>query len=118
MDRAAVINNNVVENVIMIAPAIVDSFKEVLGCEYLIPVDDTVEIGDLYDPQTGIFTRDGVRVYPDLSVKERIDELEAENSKLNTQVAQLENAVCELDETNAERFAAIEDALCEIDMGG
>ncbi len=33
-------------------------------------------------------------------------------------IAELENALCEIDEANAERFAAIEDALCEIDTGG
>lgn len=32
-------------------------------------------------------------------------------------VAALENALCEMDEANAERMAAIEDALCEIDGG-
>ncbi len=92
--------------------------KEAMGYDYLLPVDGRVQIGDIYDPNADIYTRNGVRIYPDLSAKERIDVLEAENSELNTQVAQLENALCELDEANAERLAAIEDALCDIDMGG
>lgn len=30
----------------------------------------------------------------------------------------MEDALCEIDEANEERIAAIEDALCEIDAGG
>ncbi len=37
---------------------------------------------------------------------------------LKAAIEALENALCEMDEANAERMAAIEDALCEIDMGG
>ena len=32
--------------------------------------------------------------------------------------AMMEDALCEMDEANEERIAAIEDALCEIDAGG
>ena len=32
-------------------------------------------------------------------------------------VAALEDALCEIDEMNAERFAAIENALCDLDAG-
>lgn len=32
-------------------------------------------------------------------------------------IAALEDALCEIDEANAERFAAIENALCDIDAG-
>lgn len=96
----------------------IPTVKEAMGYDYLLPVDGRVQIGDIYDPTTDIYTRNGVRIYPDLSDKERIKVLETENSELNTQVTQLENALCDLDENNAARFAAIEDALCDIDMGG
>ena len=32
-------------------------------------------------------------------------------------IAELEDAMCEMDAMNAQRIAAIEDALCEMDMG-
>lgn len=32
-------------------------------------------------------------------------------------IAALENALCEMDEANAERMAAIENALCDLDAG-
>ena len=107
---AALINNGTVENIIVIEPAGISEFQKAVGCDYLISVDERVSVGDIYDSENGIFTRDGVRVYPPISDKERIAALEA-------QTAQLENALCEVDEANAERFAAIEDALCEIDAG-
>lgn len=100
------VDNMVVFDSLSAIPAV----KEAFGYDFLIPVNDTVQIGDVFDADKQIFLRDGVRVYPEITDKERIDDL-------NTQVAQLENALCEMDETNAERMAAIEDALCEIDMG-
>ncbi len=107
------VDNMVVFESLSAIPAV----SEAMGYEYLLPVDRRVRIGDIYDPAADIYTRNGARIYPDLSDKERINALEAENGELNTQVAQLENALCEMDEANAERLAAIEDALCEIDIG-
>ena len=108
---AAVVNGKKVENLIVLdSTAAIPALKAAFGYELIIPVGETVQIGDTYDPDKQIFTRDGVRVYPPISDKERIAALEA-------QTAQLENALCEVDEANAERFAAIEDALCEIDAG-
>lgn len=96
----------------------IDGVKVAMGIDYLLPVDgDIVQIGDVYDPEKDVYTRNGERVYPALSEKERIDALEVENSGLNEQIAQLENALCEMDEANAERMAAIENALCDIDAG-
>jgi len=101
-----------VENLIVLdGEAAIPAIKEAFGYDFLIPVNGTVHIGDIFDADKQIFLRDGIRVYPEITDKERIDEL-------NAQAAQFENALCEMDEANAERFAAIEDALCEIDMGG
>ncbi len=67
-------------------------------------------------------------VFNPTSLKEKNEReraaLEEKNSKeraaaqLKAAVEALENALCEMDEANAERLAAIEDALCDIDMGG
>ncbi len=56
-------------------------------------------------------------VFKPTSLKEK-NEKERANARLKTAVEALENALCELDEANAERLAAIEDALCDIDIGG
>ncbi len=56
-------------------------------------------------------------VFKPTSLKEK-NEKERAEARLKAAVEALENALCELDEANAERFAAIEDALCEMDMGG
>lgn len=96
----------------------IDGVKAAMGIDYLLPVDgNVVQMGDVYDPEKDIYTRNGERIYPELSEKERIDALEAENIGLNEQIAQLENAMCEMDEANAERMAAIENALCDLDAG-
>ena len=116
---AAVVNTSKVENIIVLdSTAAIPAIKAAFNYEYIIPVDESVQVGDTYDPQAGIFMRDGVRIYPEISDKEKISALETENVELNAQITQLENALCEMDEANAERMAAIEDALCEIDAGG
>lgn len=98
-DGVCTVENLIVFDNLSAIPAV----KSAMGYDYLEPVDERVQIGDVYDSENGIFTRDGARVYPDLSDKERI--------------AALEDAMCDMDEANAERFAAIEDALCDIDAG-
>lgn len=50
------------------------------------------------------------------SLKEK-NKKEREAVNLKAAVEALENALCEMDEANAERMAAIEDALCELDVG-
>lgn len=55
----------------------ISAVKEAMGYDYLLPVDSSrVQIGDIYDAEKDIYTRDGERVYPDLSDKERITDLE------------------------------------------
>ncbi len=56
-------------------------------------------------------------VFKPTSLKEKNAKERAE-AQLKAAVEALENALCELDEANAERLAAIEDALCELDIGG
>ncbi len=56
-------------------------------------------------------------VFKPTSLKEK-NEKERANARFKAAVEALENALCELDEANAERFAVIEDALCDIDIGG
>lgn len=47
----------------------------------------------------------------------KLNQKKQETTTVKTTVENLENALCEIDEANAERMAAIEDALCEIDGG-
>lgn len=50
------------------------------------------------------------------SVKKR-NEQKSNEQNLKDQLAAVQDALCEMDEQNAERLAAIEDALCDIDAG-
>lgn len=80
-----------VDNLIVFdAPSAIPAVKAAMGYDYLIPVDERVQIGDVYDEKQDIFTRDGERVYPDLSDKERIEVLE--NQLVDTQAALIELA--------------------------
>ncbi len=47
----------------------------------------------------------------------KLHEQKREKAAVKAAVETLENALCEMDNANAERMAAIEDALCEIDGG-
>lgn len=80
---AAVVNDGVVTNVVVVEPVEIPVHKEALGCDYLIAVTDDVMIGDTYDETKSIFLRDGVRVYPEKTVEERLAELEAQVNKMN-----------------------------------
>lgn len=51
------------------------------------------------------------------SLKEK-NEKEKLPLTVNAIKEELENALCEIDEANAERIALIENALCELDIGG
>ena len=87
---AALINNGTVENIIVIEPAGISEFQKAVGCDYLISVDERVSVGDIYDSENGIFTREGVRVYPEISDKERIAALETAQN--DTELALIELA--------------------------
>ena len=50
------------------------------------------------------------------SIKKLNEKKEAEK-KAQTEISELQDALCEIDEANAVHFAVIEDALCDIDAG-
>lgn len=73
------------------APSAIPAVKAAMGFDYLLPVDgNIVQMGDVYDPEKDIYIRNGERVYPKLSDKERITELE--NQLMDTQAALIELA--------------------------
>lgn len=89
--RTALINNNIVENLIEANPIGLEVLCEAIGCDYLIPVDETVIVGHFYDAEKSIFTdENGTRVYPPKTNAERITELE--NQLVDTQAALIELA--------------------------
>ena len=87
---AALINNGTVENIIVIEPAGISVFQKAVRCEHLIPVSEAVAVGDAYDSETGVFSRGGERVYPEITDKERIAALEAAQN--DTELALIELA--------------------------
>lgn len=91
---AVILNKNgiyTVDNLIVFdAPSAIPAVKAAMGYDYLIPVDERVQIGDVYDAEQDIFTRDGERVYPDLSDKERLTALETAQN--DTELALIELA--------------------------
>ena len=91
---AVILNKNgiyTVDNLIVFdAPSAVSAVKNAMGYDYLLPVDERVQIGDIYDAEQDIFTRDGERVYPDLSDKERLTALETAQN--DTELALIELA--------------------------
>ncbi len=87
---AAIINSGTVEYIIVIEPAGIPAFQEAVGCDYLIPVSEAVAVGDAYDSETGVFSRGGERVYPEITDKERIAALEAAQN--DTELALIELA--------------------------
>lgn len=77
--------------IVMGSVSAIDGVKAVMGIDYLIPVDpDKVQIGDNYVPEEDIFTRNGERVYPELSDKERLSALE--QAQNDTELALIELA--------------------------
>ena len=92
--RTALINNNKVENVIVANPIGLDVLQKALGCDYLIPVDDSVNIGDNYDPDSDIFTNEnGERIYPPKTNAERISELESQLANTRAALTELASIV-------------------------
>lgn len=47
----------------------------------------------------------------------RLNEKKETEKKAQDEISELQDALCEIDEANSVRFAAIEDALCYIDAG-
>ena len=47
----------------------------------------------------------------------RLNEKKEAEEKAQTEISELQDALCEIDEANSVRFATIEDALCDIDAG-
>lgn len=77
-----------VDNLIVFdAPSAIPAVQAAMGYDYLLPVDERVQVGDTYEPDKDIFTRDGVRVYPDLSDKERLTALETAQN--DTELAEM-----------------------------
>ena len=85
-DGVCAVENLIVFDNLSAIPAV----KSAMGYDYLEPVDERVQIGDNYDPLQDIYTRDGERVYPDLSDKERIAALETAQN--DTELALIELA--------------------------
>lgn len=68
----------------------IEGVKAVMGIDYLIPVDpEKVLMGDSYDPEEDIFTRNGERVYPELSDKERLSALEQAQNDIELALIEL-----------------------------
>lgn len=83
--------------IVMGSVSAIDGVMAVMGLDYLIPVDpEKVQIGDSYVPEEDIFTRDGERVYPELSDKERLAALEQDNAALREAQNDIELALIEL----------------------
>ncbi len=72
----------------------INPVKEAMGYDYLLPVDNSrVQIGDIYDVNKDIYIRNGERVYPDLSDKERIAALEAAQNDTDAALIELASIV-------------------------
>lgn len=74
----------------------IDAVREAMGYDYLLPVEDgKVQIGDCYDAEKGVFMRDGERVYPELSDKERLDALEQAQNDTDAALMELAQMISE-----------------------
>lgn len=87
----------VVDNLIVFDTlSAIDGVRAVLGFEYLLPVEGgKVQIGDCYVPEKDVFLRDGVRVYPELSDKERLDALEQAQNDTDAALMELAQMISE-----------------------
>lgn len=94
MEFAAVIKDNVVINNIVIAAKDLWAFKNNPAFEGddLIACSREILPGDAFDPDTGIFYRDGKRIYPKKTDSERIADLEQE-------INDVQLALCEIYES-------------------
>ncbi len=94
---AAVVNNGVVENIIVIEPIAIPLHKEAMGCDYLIAVTDAVQIGETYDEEQSIFLRDGARIYPEKTDSERIADIEIQISEMQDAFVELGDIIAASD---------------------
>ena len=82
----------IVEGIIVLdSLASIPAIKEAFNIDYLIPIDESVNIGAYYNPDKDIFTNEsGDRLYPPKTAAERLDEMEAQIT--DTQAALIELA--------------------------
>ena len=111
----AVKKGDFIENLIVAHSSQVEELATALGAELIDPSEYGLTIGDFWNGQNWTRNVSGEQtvlepIIPEPTTEERVTELE------NT-IVSLEDAICEMDETNDERMTAIEDALCEMDMG-
>ena len=94
MKFAAVLKNNTVINNIVIAAKDIWAFKNDPNFEGddLIACSREVAPGDTFDSKTGIFYRDGKRIYPEKTDSEKIADLEQE-------INDVQLALCEIYES-------------------
>lgn len=85
-DGVCTVENLIVFDNLSAIPAV----KAAMGYDYLIPVSEAVAVGDAYDSETGVFSRGGEHVYPEITDKERIAALEAAQN--DTELALIELA--------------------------
>ena len=95
---AAVIKDGAVINTIVINWALIPTFKENKNFDGddLIPVDESVMPGDTYDVETGIFYRDGERVYPEKTTDERLEEMGAEITAIKELLEYTKDSVAQM----------------------
>ena len=110
--EAAAIQHGKVISIIAVNSANVDNLKKSRDdWDYLIPVNRSVDVGDSYDEETGIFYRevDGetVRVYPELSAKEEIALLKAEIAEIKETLGEFKTEL----ESTTNRIAQVQTTL-------
>lgn len=97
-ENAAMIKNGAVINIIVVGassnlPVLRKSLIEQGECDHLILVDETVQIGFMYDESKDIFLdTNGIRVYPEKTDSERITDLEQE-------ITDVQLALCDIYES-------------------
>lgn len=87
----------VVDNLIVFDTlSAIDGVRAAMGFEYLLPVEGgKLQIGDCYVSEKDVFLRDGVRVYPELSDKERLDALEQAQNDTDAALMELAQMISE-----------------------
>jgi|GEM_PF-6964847 len=90
----------IVDNMIVVSnTTVAEQMRTALGADYAIPVGIEVEVGNIYDPTTGVFTNaDGERVYPPLSTEEELAAVRAELAATQDELEMTQAAVVELAE--------------------
>lgn len=104
----AVKKGDFIENLIVAHASQVEELAAALGAELIDPSEYGLTIGDFWNGQNWTRNVNGEQTVLEPIVPEPTTE---------EQIAELENAMCEMEAANEERMAAIEDALCEMDAG-